>query len=467
MASTDVISNDTGSSEAGGAPRLAPSPSKGLPWFGQVFEALRDPIGIMMDGMLTYGDVMFFKFGPYRYFLLSDPTAIKHVLTDNAKNYVKSRNYQGLRILFGQGLLTSEGEFWKRQRRLAQPAFHRERLAGLATSMSKETRRMLDRWRDEGRSDGCAHAEMMRLTFAIVGRTLFSTDVDGDSSAIGEALTVGLHWTNDYAESLVRVPPWVPTPANVRFARAKKTLDELVFRIIDERRAQDDFGDDLLGMLMSATDETGKERMDAKQLRDEVLTLVLAGHETTANLLAFTFHLLSEHPEWDRRVAEEARAVLGDRDPTFDDVPKLRIARMVLEEVMRLYPPVWTFERQALADDVVLGYALPKDAIVGISPYALHRHPKLWENPEGFDPERFAPERTEKRSKYAYLPFGGGPRTCIGNAFAMTEAQIILAMVAREHRLTRVPGHRIELDPAVTLRPKTGIRVKIEPRAPH
>jgi cytochrome P450 len=217
-------------------------------------------------------------------------------------------------------------------------------------------------------------------------------------------------------------------------------------------------------MLMSATDESRKERMDAKQLRDEVLTLVLAGHETTANLLAFTFHLLSTHPEWDRRVADEVTAVLGDRDPAFEDVPKLKITRMVLEEAMRLFPPVWTFERQALADDVVMGYALPKDAIVGISPYALHRHPKLWDNPEGFDPERFLPERSAGRSKYAYLPFGGGPRTCIGNNFAMMEAQIILAMVAREKRLTRVPGHRLVLDPTVTLRPKDGIKVTIEPR---
>jgi cytochrome P450 len=447
------------------ATRTAPTPSWGPPFFGQVFGAWRDPIGTMMSGMLDHGDVMFFRFGPFKYFVLSDPAAIKHVLTDNAKNYVKSRNYQGLRILFGQGLLTSEGEFWKRQRRLAQPAFHRERLAGLARSMASETRRMLDRWRAEGTERACAHAEMMRLTFAIVGRTLFSTDVDGDSSAIGEALTVGLHWTNDYAESLVRIPPWVPTPANLEFRRAQKTLDDLVYRIIAERKRSGELGDDLLGMLMAATDETGNERMDDKQLRDEVLTLVLAGHETTANLLAFTFHMLSLHPEWDRRVAEEARAVLGDREPTFEDMPKLKIARLVLEETMRLYPPVWTFERQALADDVVLGYALPKDAIVGISPYALHRNPKLWDNPEGFDPERFLPERSEGRSKYAYLPFGGGPRTCIGNNFAMTEALIILSMVAREHRLTRAPGHRLVLDPAVTLRPKEGIAVTIGPRA--
>ncbi len=449
-----------------GPPKRAPIPP-GVFFFGSVFEGWRDPLGLFLRGRAQYGDAVQYRFGWYRYFLFNDPAAIKHVLTDNARNYTKSRNYQGLKVIFGNGLLTSEGEFWKRQRRLSQPAFHRDRLVGFANTMASETNRMLARWQHLPRSsDGHApvldvHAEMMRLTFAIVGQTRFTTDVDGDSSAIGEALQYSLEWANDYAESIVRVPPWVPTPRNAGFKKAVRTIDDLFTRIIDERRRSGSDGDDLLGMLMSARGDDGKERMTERQLRDEVLTLVLAGHETTANLLAFTFHLLSCHPEWERRVVAEVRQVIGEREIRFEDVRRLEITRMVLEEALRLYPPAWTFERQAVEDDVVAGYAVPKGSIVGISPYSLHRHPGLWENPEGFDPERFTPERKEARNKYAYLPFGGGPRTCIGNAFAMMEAQIILAKVLRDHTLARVPARPLELSPLITLLPKHGIWVEV------
>ena len=450
---------------------LAPGP-KGLPWLGSVLPAWRDPLALFLESRARYGDVVRFKFGPFDYYLVNDPNVVKHVLVDNPKGYTKSRNYLGLKVVLGEGLLTSEGDHWRRQRKLAQPAFHRDKLAGFANQMSTATRDMLSRWTREGGTDAfCIHAEMMRLTFRIVGLTLFSSDVDGDAKGVGQALEVAMHWANDHAESFVRVPPWIPTPANVRFKRAKRTLDDVVFRLIAERRdaakKSGDVGSDLLGMLMAATEDGGAvgSGMDDQQLRDEIITMILAGHETTANLLSWTFYLLSKHPEVERRVRDEAQRVLGDRDPVLEDMKGLEYTRMVLEEALRLYPPAWVFERQAVVADELGGYRIEPGAIVGLCPYVLHRHPDHWENPEGFDPERFRPERADKRPRYAYLPFGGGPRTCVGNHFAMMEAQILLSMIVREHRLELEPSHSVVLDPVITLRPKHGIQVRRRPRA--
>ena len=459
------------------APKLAPGP-KGIPFFGSVFPAWRDPLGLFMRSRETYGDVVRFKFGPLDYYLVSDPNLVRHVLVDNAKAYTKSRSYAGLKLVLGEGLLTSEGAQWRRQRKLAQPAFHRAQLAGFADRMSRATRDMLERWRgdDFGTTRAfCVHEEMMRLTFRIVGLTLFSADVDGDASDVGRALDTALRWANDYAESFVPVPPYVPTPANLRFKRAMKTLDGIVYRLIAGRRAQaaanEGYGSDLLGMLMEAVDEGGEaadvrasaggdgERMTDQQLRDEIITMVLAGHETTANLLSWTFSLLARHPEIEQRVRDEATRVLGDRDPVLEDVRSLEYTRLVLEEALRLYPPAWIFERQNVEPDVLGGYSLKAGSVVGIAPYVLHRHPAYWESPEAFDPERFRAERAEKRPRYTYLPFGGGARTCIGNHFAMMEAQIILAMIVRQERLALEPGHPLELEPLITLRPKQGVRV--------
>ena len=424
----------------------------------------------MIGARETYGDVVRFKFGPFDYYLVTDPEVVRHVLVDNAKAYTKSRNYLGLKIVLGEGLLTSEGDLWRRQRKLAQPAFHRARLAGFAAQMARATRDMLDRWRKEdlGSSSAfCVHEEMMRLTFRIVGLTLFSADVDGDAREVGRALDTALRWANDYAESLVRIPPYIPTPANVRFKRAMKTLDGIVYRLIADRRAQgaanEGYGDDLLGMLMEAVEDDTQSGMSDQQLRDEIITMVLAGHETTANLLSWTFSLLARHPDVEARVRDEALRVLGDRDPTLEDVRSLEYTKLVLDEALRLYPPAWIFERQNVEPDVLGGYRVAAGSIVGVCPYVIHRHPEYWDDPESFEPERFRPERTEKRPRYTYLPFGGGPRTCIGNSFAMMEAQIILAMIVRQEHLALEAGHAVEVDPLITLRPKHGIRVTRSP----
>ncbi len=439
--------------------RFPPGP-RGVPILGNVLDVWRDPLGFFVRGPRDHGDIVRFRFGHHRYILLNEPDAIRHVLIDNAKSYQKSRNYDALRLVLGNGLVTSEGDFWRRQRKLAQPAFHRQRLAGFARTMAECTEDMIASW-DESPFD--MHHELMALTLRIVGRTLFSTDLSGEAAAIGEAITVGLKHANDYAEAVIRIPPWLPTPNNLRFKSAVRVLDAMVMRIIEDRRKRGEPGDDLLGMLMSARDDDGHGMTD-RQLRDEVMTLVLAGHETTANALAWTFDLLSRHPDVERRVHAEASAIEGPIG--IEQLPQLSYTLRVLQESMRLYPPVWVFEREAMADDVVSGFNIPRGTLVAVCPWSLHRNPRYWDNPEGFDPDRFLPAAVERRPRCAYLPFATGPRQCIGNAFALMEGQIVLATVAREWRLSLVPGGAPVVDPKVTLRPRDGLPMTRHRRSP-
>ena len=448
-------------------PKRAPGPEGRLGW-GNLLEAWKDPLALMSDGCRDFGPVAQYRFGWLRYVVVAEPAAAHHVLVENHKNYVKSQNYQGLKILLGDGLLTSEGDFWKRQRKLAQPAFHRERLAGFVGAMTECTDDVLSRWQSSHSGTMDIHREMMRLTFRIVGKTLLSMDLDGEAKAVGEALDVSLHWANEYVESIVRIPPWVPTPKNVRFNRAKRTLDSLVLRAATERRAEVERGatgpGDLLTNLLEARDQETGAGMSDEQLKHELLTLILAGHETTANALSFAFWLLAQNPDVVAELRREVETVLGDRAPTLADIPRLAYTQQVVEESMRLYPPVWAFERQALQDDVIAGYQVPKGTIVGVSPYVLHRRPELFPDPLRFDPSRFDKAKVKERNKHAYLPFGGGPRTCIGNMFALMEMQIVLAMAVRCFDFTVAPGFEVVLDPSVTLRPKNGIEMTATPR---
>lgn len=445
----------------------APGP-RGVPLFGSTLEAWKDPLALMLRAMREHGDIVGLRFGPFDYLMLNDSDAIHHVLVENYKNYTKGRNYEGLKLVLGQGLVTSEGEHWRKQRKLAQPAFHRDRLAGFAEIMARATAGFVEQWASKDGQVVDVHEEMVRLTFLIVGLTLFSVDLGGEADRVGPLVADAVRYANDYAMALIRIPPWVPTAKNRHFRRIKGSLDKLVYRMIQERREAGASAtqDDLLAMLMSATDADSGAAMSDEELRDEAMTIVLAGHETTANLLAFTWHLLSLHPDVARRVRAEAIEVLGDRAPGVSDLPRLELTTRVLQEVMRIYPPAWGFERQAIEADQAGGYRIEKGTIVGILPYVLHRNPRHWPNPESFDPDRFLPERSAERPRYAYLPFGGGPRQCIGNAFAMMEAQIVLAMIARRYRLENVAGHPFALDPTVTLRPRHGIRATIRAEPP-
>jgi cytochrome P450 len=434
---------------------LPPGP-RGLPLLGSTLEGWRDPIGLMNRTVSEHGNVARLTFGPMNYVVLNHPDAIRHVLVDNPTNYTKSQNYDGLKLVLGRGLVTSEGDLWRRQRKLTQPAFHRERLAGFAEQMVSLTDAACSRWAAVGSGEIDVHAEMMRLTFGIVGRTLFGVDVDRFAPEMAAAVGFASRFTREYVERLVRVPTWIPLPSNLRFRRALRTMSAVVQGIVDSRRHTGDAGDDLLGMLLQS------ESVSDDLLRDEVMTAILAGHETTANALTWMWHVLAKHRDTAQRMRDEINAVLGGSAPGASDLPRLEFVTRVVQEAMRLYPPVWSFERQAIRDDAVMGFAVPAGTVVGIFPYILHRSRTWWDDPERFDPDRFLPERSASRPRYAYLPFGGGPRTCIGAAFAMMEAQIITARVMPRFAFETIHEH-VDAELDVTLRPKGGLRMHVAP----
>lgn len=434
------------------------------PLIGHLRLILRDPLRFMLRVSRQYGDVVHIRVFNHDSYLINHPDGIKRVLQDNQHNYDKTlSDYDTLRLLLGNGLLTNQGDSWLQQRRLMQPAFHRKRIAAFGTLMTNETVAMVDHWRpfvERGQPLDIA-AEMMRLTLNIVGQALFSLDLSGEAATIGRAFPVANKYLSDrlYAPFL---PPNLPTPRNRRFQAAKHALESAVDTIIAERRRRNENTSDLLSMLLAARDEDTGAGMNDRQLRDEILTLLLAGHETTANALTWTWYLLSQHPAVERRLRAEVAEVLGGRTPTVEDLPKLRYTRMVIEEAMRLYPPAWGIPRRIIADDTICGYHIPAGVEVSLSLYTMHRHPAFWDNPDAFDPERFTPERTEGCPPFAYFPFGGGPRLCIGAGFAMTEAQLILATVAQRYRLHLVPGHAVTPEPLITLRPKGGMPMTVQ-----
>jgi cytochrome P450 len=435
----------------------APGP-RGHPLLGSLPRARRNPLALFMDSFRDYGEVVRLRFGPMIAHLVSSPAGVAHVLAENNKNYGKqTRGYRNLRYVLGNGLLTSEGETWKRQRRIAQPAFHRQRIAGFATTMVRAAEDATAGLESRRGHEVDVHHEMMRLTLRIVGETLLAHDPTDAADEVGAALTFLLTLANDRTRRVFDLPPIFPTRQNLRFRRALATLDSVVLRMIADRRKNPADRGDLLSMLIAARDAETGESMDDRQLRDETMTIFLAGHETTANALTFTWVLLSRYPAAFRELQAELAQVLGGRSPTGDDLPRLTLTRRILQEAMRLYPPAWIIGRSATGRDEVGGYEIPARSIVFVSPYVVHRHPGLWSDPEGFDPQRFAREPP----RGAYLPFGAGPRMCIGNGFASMEAELVLATMAQKVRFELVPGAEVVLDPSITLRPRNGVRMTV------
>jgi cytochrome P450 len=405
-----------------------------------------------------------FRLGPQVVHLLNHPDHVAHVLQKHARNFDKqTRSARFIQSVTGDSLLTANGEFWQRQRRLLQPAFHHQNIAGFADQMTAATQDMVERWREiaaTGDSLDVA-SEMMRLTYTIVGRTLFSAEVGADAEIMERAMQVILPHTFGRLGRMVNWPDWVPTPENRRFGRALRDVDGVVYRIIEQHRQRQGTGQpdrDLLAMLLRVRDPETGAGMSDRQLRNETITFLLAGHETTANALTWTFYLLSQHPGVAARLRDEVTSVLGGRAPTLADLPRLSLTKRVIREAMRLYPPIWIIERRVIADDEVGGFHLPAGSAVVIAPYALHRHAQFWEAPERFDPERFAGGTPE-----AYIPFGAGPRFCIGSEFAMLEAQLITAMVVQSFALRLVPGHPVEPLPGITLRVRHGLKMTLHP----
>ncbi len=396
-------------------------------------------------------------------FLLNRPDYVQDLLVTHQSKFIKSRMLQRSKVPLGEGLLTSEGQFHLRQRRLAQPAFHRDRLIGYAIAMTECSVQEADRWHD-GETRNIAQ-DMMHLTLKIVARTLFSADVEEESKAVGEALDAMLGMFNTLMLPWADLMQKLPLPSTKRFAKSREDLDRVIYGIIRARRASGEDKGDLLSMLLMAQDEQGDGGgMTDIQVRDEALTLFLAGHETTANLLTWTWYLLSQHPDAEAKLHQELQEVLGGSPPEFADLPRLRYTEMVLAESMRLYPPAWGIGRMGLEDYVVEGYTIPKGSIILVSPYAMHRHPRYWPEPDRFDPERWTPEAREARPKFAYFPFGGGARLCIGERFAWMEGSLALATSAQKWKLRLVPGHKVEHLPQLTLRTRYGMQMTLEHR---
>ncbi len=442
----------------------APRAARTLPG-ANIYRFRTDALRFFQGLYRRYGDIVQFRLGSERVFMVSNPDYIRDILVTNHKNFIKGRGLQRARKFLGNGLLTSEGEFHKRQRRLSQPAFHRERIALYARIMAQYAAEMRDEWQPSEQHD--IAKEMMRLTLRVVAKTLFDAEVKDESDEIGAALTTVIElfsavMTLPFFELIEKLP----LPFNHRFRAAQARLDETVYRIIRERRRTNEDRGDLLSMLLIAQDEEGDGTgMTDEQLRDEAMTIFLAGHETTANALTWTWYLLSQHPEVEARLHAEVDAVLGGRLPTAADYSKLKYTEMVFAESMRLYPPAWVFGRRALEAFSLGNYRLPARALILMSPYVVQRRPDFYPAPERFDPERWTPEEKEKRPKFSYFPFGGGPRACIGEGFAWMEGVLILATMAQKWRMRLAPEARVVPEPLITLRPKYGMPMILEARA--
>ncbi len=433
-------------------------------WFWGVGEEMADRPLELLDRTGRLGDIVHMRFGPFNVYQFNNPEHIRHIL-HTPKIYGKqTATYRRLRALLGLGLVVSDGDLWLRQRRIAQPAFHKERVNAFAESMVNAAKSVAEKWREPAARNESINLidEMTRTTLEIVTQTLLGGDTGADVERVATAFPIMNEILTDRLNKLVPMPLWIPTKTNRRFNAALASLDRTVYDIIARRRASGREHPDLLSMLMHARDEETGATMDDRQLRDELTTILLAGHETTAVALTWAFYLLSQNPDAEAKLHDELGAVLGGRAPSVADLPRLPWTRQVIDETMRLYPPVWALDRSINSDDDLDGYRIKKGAYAMIAPWVVHRLPSLWAEPEKFRPERFGPGAPEI-ARYSYFPFIGGPRQCIGNNFALIEAQLVLATIAQKWRLKLAPDQKIELQPLVTLRPKHGMRMTLSP----
>jgi cytochrome P450 len=423
---------------------------------------MRNRLEVMEYVATRYGDEARLPLGPKTLHVFNHPDYAKHVLADNAANYQKGIGQVHARRVIGDGLLTSEGELWRKQRKTIHPVFLAKRIARQAAVMAEEAEKLVTRLRERvGGEPLDIRAEMTGLALGVLGRTLIDADL-GAFESIGHSFEVVQDQALFEVMSLGAVPTWIPLPKQLRFRRARRELQEIVDRLAADIGAGPD-GDDLISRLVDSVRQEEDPQVGRTRMRDELVTLLLAGHETTASTMSWAFYLLDKHPEaWDR-VHAEAVEVFGRGPLDAEALHGFRFTTMVLQETMRLYPPVWLLPRIAKADDQIGGYHVSAGADVLISPYLLHRHPGLWPDPERFDPERFEPARHAGRDRYAYIPFGAGPRFCVGNTLGMMEATIVLATVARDLRLKKVPGYDVVGEPMLTLRVRGGLPMTVHP----
>ncbi len=437
---------------------LLPRP-KGSLLFGNTLEFAKDPLGFLTHCAQNYGEIV-----PLRFFfspacLLTQPQQIEQVLKQPERFTKNTPAWQAVRSLVGAGLLTSEGEFWLRQRRLMQPVFHQQRIAAYSETMVLYTLQMLQTWQEGEVRD--IHQEMMQLTLNIVTKTLFDVDMTGVAAqTIAHTLEVAMEWFTSRRKQAFLPLTGLPTPINRRYKQALHTLDQTIYALIQHRRQTRENPGDLLSLLLQAQDEDG-QRMSDRQLRDELATLILAGHETTANALSWTWMLLAQHSDVERKLARELQIVLGDRTPTLADLPQLRYTEQIIKEALRLYPPLFSIARSPVQDCDLAGYHIPATHILIFSPWIMHRSPDYFAEPLQFQPERWDQDLEKQLPKGVYFPFGDGPRVCIGKSFALMEAVLLLATMAQKFQFTLVGDQQLIPLPSMRLRPKTGIIVQV------
>ncbi|MBD2181246.1 cytochrome P450 [Planktothrix sp. FACHB-1355] len=427
---------------------------------GNLAELGQDPLGFLTKCTREYGDIVPLRLGLTPACLLTQPEYIEQVLKERIL-FIKSKGIRALRSFIGEGLLSSEGDWWQHQRRLIQPVFSHKRIAGYGQIMVAYAERAIDTWQDGETRD--IHDEMMQLTLNIVMKCLFNQDItEGEAKNVAYAIDVAMHWFENKRKQGFFIWEWFPRPENIRYKNAIQQMDKSIYHLIEERRTSGEDTGDLLSMLMQVKDEEDGSQMTDKQLRDETITLMLAGHETTANTLSWTWMLLSQHPEVRSKLQAELKEVLDSRSATVADLPKLRYTEMIIKEAMRLYPPVPIMTREATQDCEIGGYEVPAGCQVMMSQWVMHRNPRYFEDPEVFQPERWANDLEKQLPRGVYFPFGDGPRTCIGKGFAMMEAVLLLATIAQKFEVNVVQDYAIVPQPSITLRPEYGIKVTLK-----
>jgi len=448
-------------------PALPPGP-RGQFIFGSLNDYRRDLLGLYRTAARDHGDIARITFFGQDTFAFSHPDYFKYVLQDHNKNYRRNEFLNSIvRLFLHDSLFTADGDDWLSRRRLMQPAFHRQRIAGFGGLMADAAQATLAEW--DARPDGQRvelDQAMMAIALRVAGQALFSVDLHGEESALGRAFTDMSEILNYRMGNPFQFPAWVPTRSNRLYTRTHRALDDKIYAIIRARRASAEEHNDLLGMMMAARDADTGEAMSDATLRNEVLVMMFAGHETTAVTLGWAFYLLSQHPEVEAKLHAELDSVLAGRAPAIADLPNLPFTRRVVDETLRLYPPAWGIARQQVAPAEFGGYLLPANASLTLVINNVHHDERFWDHPERFDPDRFTPERSHGRHPFAYLPFGAGPRQCIGNQFALTEAHLVLAAIAQRYKFRLVEGHPVQPRPVFVLRTSHGLPMTAHRRKP-
>ncbi len=446
-------------------PMLAPLAK---PILGHLLQLKKDPLGFLLRVSRETGDIIQLKLGPRKVTFLKHPEFIKHVFLDESKNYDKgTRGWDKLRVILRKGVFTSDGKLWQRQRKTMQPGFQRERIISLARVMIEETQNLVTEWELYSKKGQAVdvHQEMMKITFRIIAKSMFSEDLNQKQiQMVSHDLPLILDYGAKSYQKFLDLPLSFPTPVHLKVRKAVRNLDNMVMNIIKERRKKDSEDQDLLSILLNAKDPDTGMGMDDMEIRDQVMTIMLAGHETTANSLSFALYLLSKNPAITHKLESEADNVLNGNPPGIEDLTKLRFTLKVFQEALRLFPPVWLIPRRSLKEDTIGGMRIPQGRTVFVCTFTLHRDPRFWEDPETFNPERFTEGNSNIFHNFTYIPFGVGARTCMGKDFALIEAPIILATLFQKFRIISASDSPLTLDPSLTLRPKKPIWAKIQMR---